>query len=363
MACVFDPLGLEDGLALFERGVQLAADAQDDATLARAEYWLGYIAYAKGDARKSILHEQHALALAEACGDSRLAAQVRATLGQALAAATDYEQALPMLEQAVDLKRRNIHSGSSLAVGAAYTLATKGMLLGDRGDFEAAHACLQQALSLVGGTGHQIESSVLGWNTTVLLWQGRWSDAVDSAARSSHIADHCRSHHLYAMHQSQSGYARWVLNKDPDALRLLLDATAWVEARHGRFFVSLNYGWLADALAASGRGDEARRCVARALWRARAGDRIGEAMACRAMALHCGDPRQAAIWLARADTSAVARASAHEAAGNRLCEARLALAADQPDRARQLLAEAASAFERLAMPWHLGQAQALFAGL
>jgi hypothetical protein len=197
----------------------------------------------------------------------------------------------------------------------------------------------------------------------VLLWQGRWLDALDSAARSSHIADQCRSHHLYAMHQAQTGYARWVLHQDADALRLMLDATAWVEARHGRLFVSLNYGWLADALAASGRLGEARRHAARALWRARAGDRIGEAMACRAMALHCGDPGQAAIWLARADASAAARASAHEAAGNRLCEARLALAASQPDRARRLLADTAADFERLTMPWHLGQAQALLAGL
>jgi hypothetical protein len=165
------------------------------------------------------------------------------------------------------------------------------------------------------------------------------------------------------MHQAQTGYARWVLHQDADALRLMLDATAWVEARHGRLFVSLNYGWLSDALSASGRSDEARRHGARALWRARAGDRIGEAMACRAMALHCGDARQAALWLSRADVSAAARASAHEAAGNRLCEARLVLAAGQPERAQRSLAEAAAAFERMAMPWHLGQAQALLAGL
>ena len=165
------------------------------------------------------------------------------------------------------------------------------------------------------------------------------------------------------MHQAQTGYARWVLHQDADALRLMLDATAWVEARHGRLFVSLNHGWLTDALATSGRREDARRHAGRALWRARAGDRIGEAMACRAMALHCGDARQAAIWLARADASAAARASAHETAGNRLCEARLALAAGQPDRARPLLTAAASAFERMAMPWHLSQARALLASL
>ena len=128
--------------------------------------------------------------------------------------------------------------------------------------------------------------------------------------------------------------------------------------------MSLNYGWLADALAASGRSDEARRHAARALWRARAGDRIGEAMACRAMALHGRRPaRRPRSWLARADTSAAARGSAHEAAGNRLCEARLALAAGRPEQARPLLADAAAAFERMAMPWHLAQAQALLASL
>lgn len=81
------------------------------------------------------------------------------------------------------------------------------------------------------------------------------------------------------------------------------------------------------------------------------------------MALQAGDPQQAAIWLARAAHGAAVRGSAHETAGNRLCEARLALAAGRPEQAQPLLAEAAAAFERLAMPWHLAQAQALLASL
>ena len=365
MACVFDPLGLEDGLSLFERGVQLAAKRRRTTlTLARAEYWLGYIAYAKGDARKAVVHEQHALALAEACGDARLAAQVRATLGQALAAAADYEQALPMLEQAVDLKRRNMHSGSALAVGAAYTLATKGMLLGDRGDFEAAHACLQQALSLVGGTGHQIESSVLGWNTSVLLWQGRWSDAMDSAARSSHIADQCRSHHLYAMHQSQTGYARWVLQQDPDALRSaagchhLGRGAPRAVVRVAQLRLARPTRWR-PADAATKRG---------AMWRGRCGARGPETASARrwpAGPWRCWSAtrrRPRSGWRAptpvRRHAVLPTRPPATGCARRGWRWRRAGLA-----QARPLLTDAAAAFERMAMPWHLAQAQALLASL
>ncbi len=360
MACVFDPLGLEDGLALFERAVVLARGMDDVQTLARAEYWLTYIAYAMGDMRIALEHGELALGLAEQAGDVRLAAQVRATLGQALAAAAEYPRALPLLEQSVDVKRRNVQSGTRLAIGSAYSLATKGLVLGDRGDFDAAHACLDEALALVAGSGHQIESSVLGWLTTVLLWQGRWADAIASASRSSAIAARCKSTHLYAMHLAQSAYANWMLNRSPEALQALHDATAWVESRQGRLVISLNHGWLADALVSEGRPEQARTHAAKALRRGRALDRIGEAMACRAMAraaASANDPAAAMRYIALARRAAAARTSAHEDAVNDVCEAEIHERFGRSGEARRLAARACAAFERMHMDWHLQQAQ------
>ena len=362
MACVFDPLGLEDGLSLFERGVDLAAGLNDMPTLARAEYWLTYIAYARGEAAFAIRHGQHALELAEADGDVRLAAQVRATLGQALAAAADYPRALPMLERAVDVKRRQVQRGSGLAVGSAYSLATKALVLADQGDFDAAQDCFDLALDMVQGTGHQIESSVLGWLTTVLLWRGRWSEAIDSSARSSAIAASCKSTHLYAMHLAQSAYAQWVLTRRAESLLALQDATAWVEAQRGKLVISLNHGWLADALVTAGQIPQARTQVAKALWRGRALDRVGEAMACRAMAraaASTGDWPRAQRSLALARRAAVARTSAHEQAGNDFCEAEVRVLQGRRGEARALLDQASLAFERMGMRWHLGRARLL----
>ncbi len=360
MACVFDPLGLDDGLALFERAVVLARAMGDVQTLARAEYWLTYIAYARGEMRTSLEHGELALNLAEQAGDVRLAAQVRATLGQALAAAADYPRALLLLAQSVDVKRQNVKSGTRLAIGSSYSLATQGLVLADRGDFTAAHACLDESLALVAGTGHQVESSVLGWLTAVLLWQGRWAEAIDNASRSSAIAARCKSTHLYAMHLAQSAYANWMLHRSPEAVQALQDATAWIESRRGRLVVSFNHGWLADALVSDGRADEARAHVAKALRRGRALDRIGEAMACRAMAraaAHAGDPAAAMRYLALARRAAAARESAHEQAVNHLCEAQIHERFGRSGEARRCAAAASAAFERMQMGWYLQQAR------
>ena len=366
MAYVFDPLGIGDGLALFERGVTLAREIGDLPMLAHAEYWLGYIAYAKGDARKSIRHERIALELARQVGDERLEAQIAATLGQALTSASDYGQALPLLDEAVAAKRRHVRGGGRLPVGSAFTLATKGLVLGDQGHFDTAAECLAEALALVHGTGHQIESSVLGWVAAVQLWRGHWADALRSATEAGRVADRCKSGHLLAMHQAQAGFAEWMLTQRPEAVAAIRAATAWIESRQGRLFLSLNHGWLAKALATQGQSDEARRHAARALRRARALDRIGEAMACRAMALDAardGELARAQVWLARAARSADARDSAHERAVNDLCAAEVLLAVGQRGPARPALDRAGAAFQQMRMPWHLARAERLQAEL
>ena len=73
-----------------------------------------------------------------------------------------------------------------------------------------------------------------------------------------------------AMGRALGAYASWMLERRSEALRTISAATQWLEARDKRLFISLNYGWLADAMMATGRHDEARNHAARALRRARA---------------------------------------------------------------------------------------------
>lgn len=324
MVSVFDPLGLAGGVDLFVRAVALARQVGAPDLIARSEYWLGYVCYAKGLVAQSIVHLRAGLRTARGADDARLVAQLQVTLGQALHGACLYDEALPLLQAGVDTKRALSRVGGAMAVGSAYTLSCQGCLLGDRGQFEEAHVCLDQALALLGDTPHQVTASVRGWIATVLQWEGRWEAALAQSDEAGRVAERVKSRHLLAMCRALSGYSRWRLSGDADALDAVRSATRWIEARQGGFFMSLNYGWLADGCVQQGRIDEARRHAARLLQRARAGDVLGLALGSRAMAraaAGAGDCAAAARHMARARAAAERRDSAHERLANAATQA------------------------------------------
>ena len=358
MACVFDPLALAEGLEIFERGVLFARAGGDRKILARAEYWLGYLFYAKGRWRPAVEHCEAALRLATELQDTRLAAQIRATLGQALLSACHYDRALGLLDSALDGKRRQAQPGGNIAVGSAYTLACKGYLLADRGQFDSADECFAQALHLLGDVRHQVSASVRHWISVARQWQGRWEEAVYVAQDAADIAEHVKSRQQLAMARALAGRARWILSADPHALQTVREASAWIESRKGELATSLTHGWLVEGELAEGHVKEARKHAARLLLRARRDDRIGEALGCRALALaamRAGNFGRAEHYLRRAQLSAQARGSAHEHASNTLCQAQIALGHGRIDDAQRLLDRAGTAFANLRMQWHLEQ--------
>ena len=364
MACVFDPLGLADGVSIFERGVALARQTGDASAMARAEYWMGYICYAKGLAPAAKQHCEASLALATQQGDERLAAQVRATLAQVLTSACEYGRAAELFDVSLSSKRQQSKPGSSVAIGSAFALSCKGCLLGDQGLFSQAEACFAEALALLGDSRHSVGSSVRAWIAAVYMWQGRWEDALAVARHSAGIAEHTRSRQLLAMSRALAGYADWVLTARADSLQAVREATTWIEDRNGAYLTSLNYGWLVDGALTQGRAQEARRHAARLFMRVRQHDRIGEAMGCRALAVAAAREAQggrdfdrARYYLALAAKSAAARNSAHEQAANQLCHARVEVLQGRHHAATPWLDSACEGFDRMQMRWHLSQAE------
>jgi class 3 adenylate cyclase len=356
LACVFDPS--REPLEVLQRAVALATAQDDQAAIASGEYWLGYINYALGESRAATHHCERALVAARLVRDDPLIVQIRATLGQARAAACDYGRALELLEEAIVIKRSH-RSGRRPAVGLSYSLVCKASVLGDQGAFAQAHACFDEALDAVHGVQHEIVGSLLCWRGAVLLWQGRWDDAEQTARQAHSVASRVKSLYVFAMSRAIGGYASWVATRAPEALQTVIDATAWLEARDKGLFISLNYGWLADGMAASGRYREARQYAARALARTRKHDRLGEAMAYRALARaatagHGGKSAQRYLDLAM--QAAHARGSPHEVAVNQLRRAEIALSQNDKATAAALLADASTAFGAMNMAWHLAQA-------
>ena len=230
--------------------------------------------------------------------------------------------------------------------------------------FEEADDCFKEAVSLVRGSGHEVEGSVLCWRSGVQLWRGHWDAAIDTADQAQRVAERVKSLYLYSMSRSLGGYAKWMGRQDPDALQAILEATTWLERDGKSLFISLNYGWLSEILVARGQFHAARQYAARALKRARSHDRIGGAMACRAMARaaaagqHHKSPGHYLVFAAQ---NAMTRNSMHETALNSLCQAELFLAIDHRAAANEHLQMALQIFDRLDMTWHAERTRSLLA--
>lgn len=374
LACVFD--SSPEDLPYFDRGWAQARRRNDPATMALTLYWRGYVAYALGMTRAAVEDLREALLGLEGLsafagpdgeGDSGqpwlpMRVQAQATLGQALAAAGDYEAALTLMDSAIEIKRQH-RSSHRPAVGSAYTLACKAAVLGDWGTFDEAAECFAEARQAIYGAGHEVEGSVLCLLALVQLWQGRWAEAQQSAGQALQIARRARNLYVLGMSQALLSRAQWRQNAPGSraarrALQALEDALQWLQSRRKRLFGSLLHGWLAEAYGADGRYAAMRQQAAQALRRAREGDLLGGPTALRALALAAARgylPHPPARYLTRAQALARRRGSLHETALNRLCQAEvLALQGDTPG-ALQQLETAEAPLVRLGMDWHLEQ--------
>lgn len=376
LACVFDPA--RDQLAYFRNAADRARSVGRLADLARAEYWLGFIHYGLGESHQAIAyygasraHCAEAVTAARTAADSQvrreleaLGVQLLATLGQAHAAAADYDAALAQIDAALDVKRQH-HGTRRPSVGLAYTLACKGAVLGDLGRFDDAHACFDEALDSITIGESPVEGSVLGWRSAVYLWQGRWEDARRTAQRVQHTAQRTGSLYVLAMGLVVFNYTNWIISREAGAIDAMIHAISWLEAREKLLSISMSYGWLAESLAAAGRTAESRSYAARALVRARRDDRFGEAQAYRALAMlpwsgHGATPEH---HIARAHQAALRRRSPREQAATQLAEARLLAHSGRRQEAAQLLARARAAFGAMKMAWHAAAADEQLAQL
>ncbi len=349
--CVFDPARTQ--LAFLLRAIDVTIERQDDHSRAYAEFWAGYVYYALGDTSLAEKYLIDALGRARQLENVGLVAWCNATLGQSCAASGSYDASIRHFQQAFD--GRPSSQKGKLSPGYAYSLACKASVLGDRGQFDDAYACFDEALAVIDGAGHEVEGSVRCWRSCVLIWQGRWHEANICAEEALQVSERVKSLYLYSMSLSLSTYAKSKLHGPTTSLQPILDATTWLESYGKRLFLSLNYGWMANELALRQQWHDLRYHVAGALRNARRRDRLGEAMACRSMARAAavGQTRKpVTYYLGLAMECAEAKASPRELALNRYCDAETRIASGQTEGVLDLIGQAHDAFADMDMNYH-----------
>jgi class 3 adenylate cyclase/tetratricopeptide (TPR) repeat protein len=365
MGCLYSPARSQ--LTLLGRAVQYAGELGDQEAIANTQYWMGWIHYALGEQEAAIQYDTEALARATEGGRSNLRAQLLVSLGQSYAAAGEYPKALAYLAEGVELNRARAQRASrrSPASGFAYALGCRALVHGDRGDFALAYDDMNEALGMV-GEAHAIHGSLLGLLGMIQLWQGQWNACLATVQRSREKAEQVKGPYVVAMSQTVGGYARWILDRSPEALVELRQSVDWLESRDIRLFLSFNCAHLADALVSAGQLAQGREFALRALRRAEQKDPIGEATAHRALARQTAlDPStapEAEVHLEKALASASLRGSRRDAAVTELLIGERLTTAGDRAAAETVLAKAKAAFEAMGMTWHGARAEELLDG-
>lgn len=362
-ACLFSPA--PEQLETLGRAAEYAAELGDLGALGHARFWLGFINYCLGNHKESVDHYLLGLRVAEDAGNAKLIAQLRANLGESLAAACEYPEALALLDESLEAKKRLKSPGhGGAAPGSAYAIAWKASIKAELGDFAQAHDLMAEALEAVRGSGSPVEGSIRSLQTIIQSWQGRWKECIETAELVRATAERVNGPYLFARSRSEDAYARYMLSGDSEALAVLRQTTEWLESRKICLYISMNYGCLSDAMAREGDAERARYYGHRALERAAQHDPVGQGMACRALArletcAREANPVLAERYLAMAMESAQARGSEREIALTRLGQAELSAGRGRRSEAEALLARARVALQRMDMQWHDAEAQRL----
>ena len=362
LACIVDPS--PDQVPIMREMARRLRALGNAEALVRSEYWIGAIAYGLGEGKQSVLHQTSALRTATELGQTRLIPQIEIKLAQSLFAAGRYAEADALFARLFDAIERK--AGRVDDESLVYALCCHGFLHADRGDFAAAERRYAEADRVRGSAAPPLVASYLTQKSAVSLFRGEWREAIAHARDCLEACGRTRARYQAMMSKALGAYGQWQLDRDPHAVETLLGAARWFDSGASRQRTSLVDGWHAEIMGETGRADLARHYAALAVARVRrAGDRLGEAMAYRAvarLAARGGDGRRAERYLAAAYRSAAIRGSPREEAQTRLCEAEIALAAGERGRAERPLAEARAAFDEMGMPYFAERVDIMLAG-
>lgn len=311
-ACVVDPS--REQLTLLKNAVEWAQNSGSKEALAWSQCWLGSIYYGLGEPAKALEHFYVAQQSSDVSSALNLNAQIDAGLGQAYVTAGQYTPAFKHLTAAIS-KKSDRRSGAYPSSSLSYAMSCKGFALADQGYFDEAETLFEQARSVMQGTSHEAMMSILAHEAAARLWMGQFeaTDRLYSQVISMSVAMRSRYHH--AMSTAIKAAARFYQDGDPTQIQVMKDATNWMISSESQQYISLNFGYLADASAQTGVFDDARHFAAQALMRARKGDRFGESISYRALAVmshRTGAHDAKRAYLAKARKSALRRQSSRE---------------------------------------------------
>jgi len=282
LSCVVDPNKAQT--PILEKAALAANRSMDQKSIAWSEYWLGFNLYGLGYPNKSIFHFERAYKACLDIEDIKLETQLLANLGQAYAAACEYDIAYKYLDEAISIKLKH-RSADKVSSGLAYAISCKGFALGEQGHYRSAMTCFSQAIDVLSGSEHSAATSILNQRAVVNMWQGNHDECLRLTEQTHEMSRRMHSRYNFAQSVFITACINFQKTKKNSYIDKMIEATDWLVFDGTGQNMSLNYGCISNALTQVKDWKRARIYSARGLKRIRAGDRRCESQIYRSLAL------------------------------------------------------------------------------
>ena len=271
----------EEIINVLETSLSFAEQMGDESRLARIVYWMGRTHFSLGDMARALSVFERCIGIAEALADEELLALPYIIMGRACWYTAEHTKGIEFLEKGVPILER---LGNMDEV--AYSTSYLGVLHCWTGDFPRGNLLAEKALEIARELGNLTrEAQTQSVITFVRIVHGDWAAALDTGTRSMDIAQRIGSVVTVGYGMGWKGIATFMLGQREEGIELMKEGGKLIEATGSHLTLTLIHGWLAESCAASGAVEDAVLYASKVLERGLVSDKVGEAMAHRALAV------------------------------------------------------------------------------
>ena len=265
----FFPLGQGDRVKThIDRAEEIAEKLSDYRRLGHLASYKSLYLWSVGKVARAISTGKSALGLARKRGDRDLEIHVAGRLGALLVDRGDFDAACALLERAISLipPEMNHRRFGLLPVASVTTLASLSRGLAELGDFKKALQYGDQAIQIADEVGHgfsQIYANL--WAGNALIKKGDFERSIPPLERCLALCEKTELDLLYPRSKSSLGYAYMHVGRNDEASALLTEAIDDAGSGPTRWNNAQQLAWYAEFLLRNGEVEEASKCAAHAL--------------------------------------------------------------------------------------------------
>jgi transcriptional regulator with AAA-type ATPase domain/tetratricopeptide (TPR) repeat protein len=348
-----------------EQARTLAQTLEDEPRLARVLYWLGRLAYVRGEFQVATGYAEQSLAIADRLGDEGLAAPPVNLMGRSYYLMGEHARAGELLARSVE-QMRELGNTTEEATAAGYA----GVALAALGDFDRALPYADRGLRLAETLGNPFaQAAAYNYRAVAHCHQGAGAQAIADCEDARRLAERAGDRfriYLLQFYESQA----YLMIGDPSRARELLENNLALAKQLGTTtLLAWGQGLLATALLALGEARLVPALCEEAIRLAEdTRDRLANALAHRTLAealagLTPPDVERAELAVLDAIRIQEEFGSRPELARSYLTYARLLRGWNRADEARRYIGEALDMFRRMGMAHDLAEAERAAPGL